>query len=309
MLEWLICSAVPMMMYMYRERTGHISNARNCSRLQVFSQAHTSSVEFLNSTANSRRKQPGAVAGGGPIINKLPTAQSIAVKNAFCSGLTPNLFIESLFSFFTGKSLVALSHVSALLGCLLALLRRATIQKLTVPTVGRFRTTGDAFLTTDRVVFCARKPHGSQNGMLFKGFDIPLQVLSGEKFEQPILFGANNLSGVVETNVAYAGSTTGATAPGFHATATPVINSRWRLSFRNGGFGTFLHAFYSALQRRRSVDPAVTAVTFAGSDDEWASLQATEVAQAVALDPTDGTVLLTAAPVAATAPPRPYGDL
>lgn len=36
--------------------------------------------------------------------------------------------------------------------------------------------------------------------------------------------------------------------------------------------------------------------------------QATEVAQAVALDPTDGTVLLTAAPVQATAPPRPYGD-
>ncbi|CAM9490457.1 unnamed protein product [Ectocarpus sp. 12 AP-2014] len=181
---------------------------------------------------------------------------------------------------------------------------------LTVPTVGRFRTTGDAFLTTDRVVFCARKPHGSQNaGMLFKGFDIPFQVLSGEKFEQPILFGANNLSGVVETNVAYAGSTTGATAPGFHATATPVINSSWRLSFRNGGFGTFLHAFYSALQRRRSVDPSVTAVAFAGSEDEWVSLQATEVAQAVALDPTDGTVLLTAAPVAASAPPGPYGDL
>lgn len=42
-------------------------------------------------------------------------------------------------------------------------------------------------------------------GMLFKGFDIPLQALSGEKFEQPILFGANNLSGIVQTNVAYAG--------------------------------------------------------------------------------------------------------
>lgn len=37
--------------------------------------------------------------------------------------------------------------------------------------------------------------------------------------------------------------------------------------------------------------------------------QATEVVQAVALDPTDGTVLLTAAPVQPTAPPRPYGDL
>lgn len=36
--------------------------------------------------------------------------------------------------------------------------------QLTVPTVGRFRATGDAFLTTDRVVFCASKPHGSQNG-------------------------------------------------------------------------------------------------------------------------------------------------
>lgn len=41
--------------------------------------------------------------------------------------------------------------------------------------------------------------------MLFKGFDIPLHMLSGEKFEQPILFGANNLSGIVQTNVAHAG--------------------------------------------------------------------------------------------------------
>lgn len=46
---------------------------------------------------------------------------------------------------------------------------------------------------------------GAAAGMLFKGFDIPLQVLTGEKFEQPILFGANNLSGIVQTNVAYAG--------------------------------------------------------------------------------------------------------
>eukprot|EP00752_Nemacystus_decipiens_P006764 g6074.t1 len=150
--------------------------------------------------------------------------------------------------------------------------------------------------------------------MLFKGFDIPLQDLSGEKFEQPILFGANNLSGIVQTNVAYAGSVgetpvAVASTAGFNVTASPVINSSWRLSFRNGGFGTFLRAFYAALERRRSVSPAVSAVAFGGSDDEWASLQATEVAQAVALDPTDGTVLLTAAPVQATAPPMPYGDI
>lgn len=31
-------------------------------------------------------------------------------------------------------------------------------------------------------------------------------MISGEKFEQPILFGANNLSGLVETNIAYAGA-------------------------------------------------------------------------------------------------------
>ena len=42
-------------------------------------------------------------------------------------------------------------------------------------------------------------------GMPFKGVDIPLHMLSGEKFEQPILFGANNLSGIVQTNVAHAG--------------------------------------------------------------------------------------------------------
>ncbi|CAM9504077.1 unnamed protein product [Hapterophycus canaliculatus] len=176
---------------------------------------------------------------------------------------------------------------------------------LTVPTVGRFRATGDAYLTTERVVFCASKPHKSQNaGMLFKGFDIPLHMLSDEMFEQPILFGANNLSGMVQTNVAYAGDT----PAGIHATGTPVINSSWRLSFRNGGFGTFLRAFYASLQRRRTFNPAVTAVAFAGSDDEWASLQATEVVQAVALDPTDGTVLLAPTPVQATAPPTSYGD-
>ncbi|CAM9236832.1 unnamed protein product [Pylaiella littoralis] len=181
---------------------------------------------------------------------------------------------------------------------------------LSVPTVGRFRATGVAFLTTDRIVFCASQPHGSQNGMPFKGFDIPLEALSGEKFEQPILFGANNLSGLVETNVAYAGSLSESPAAvGFHGTASPIINSTWRLSFRNGGFGTFLRVFFAALERRRLVNPAVPVVAFAGTDDQWASLQATEVVQAVALDPTDGTVLLTPAPVQATAPARLYGDL
>lgn len=42
---------------------------------------------------------------------------------------------------------------------------------------------------------------------------------------------------------------------------------------RNGGFGTFLRAFYAALQRCRLASPALTAVAFAGSDAEWAALQ------------------------------------
>lgn len=176
---------------------------------------------------------------------------------------------------------------------------------VSVPTVGRFRSMGDVFLTSDRLVFCASQPHKMQNGMMFKGFDIPLHMISGEKFEQPILFGANNLSGLVETNIAYAGHITETST--YHATATPVINSTWRLSFRSGGFGTFLRAFYVALGRRRLVNPAVSAVAFGGSDEEWASLQATQVIQAVAVDPTDDTVLLSAAPVRATAPPVSLG--
>ncbi|CAM9532039.1 unnamed protein product [Laminaria digitata] len=150
--------------------------------------------------------------------------------------------------------------------------------------------------------------------MPFKGVDIPLQMLSGEKFEQPILFGANNLSGIVQTNVAHAGPVdntgdTSSPSAGFHATtAAPVINSNWRLSFRSGGFGTFLKVFYAALQRRRRANPAVRAVAFGGTDEEWASLEASEVAQAVALDPTDGTILLTATPVVASAPLGYYGD-
>lgn len=54
-------------------------------------------------------------------------------------------------------------------------------------------------------LFGFRAPALLVEGMLFKGFDVPLQMLTGEKFEQPILFGANNLSGVVQTNIAYAG--------------------------------------------------------------------------------------------------------
>ncbi len=42
---------------------------------------------------------------------------------------------------------------------------------------------------------------------------------------------------------------------------------------RNGGFGTFLRAFYASLERQRRANPSVAAVAFGGSDDEWASLQ------------------------------------
>jgi len=46
-----------------------------------------------------------------------------------------------------------------------------------------------------------------------------------------------------------------------------------RSMHRNGGFGTFLRAFYASLERRRLANPTVAAVAFGGSDDEWASLQ------------------------------------
>lgn len=36
-----------------------------------------------------------------------------------------------------------------------------------------------------------------------------------------------------------------------------------------------MRVFYAALRRRRLVDPAVTAVSFQGSDEEWASVQVT----------------------------------
>lgn len=112
-----------------------------------------------------------AVAGGGPTVvdttvTTLPTAPSCRCrKSPLLSTNTKFVHQENLFSFFT-RSLSSLCFMSRRCSdaCLLALLRRATLRKLTVPTVGRFRTTGDAFLTTDRVVFCARKPHGSQNG-------------------------------------------------------------------------------------------------------------------------------------------------
>lgn len=54
---------------------------------------------------------------------------------------------------------------------------------------------------------------------------------------------------------------------------SPLHNEKRKKHYRNGGFGTFLRAFYAALERRRSINPAVAAVAFGGSDDEWASLQ------------------------------------
>ncbi|CAM9584519.1 unnamed protein product [Choristocarpus tenellus] len=150
--------------------------------------------------------------------------------------------------------------------------RDGTVLKVDVPTVGKFRSHGKVLLTTERLVFCSSKPT-TQNGIFFEGFDIPLDGVSSLMFNQPLLLGANNLSGIVQTNVATGPpgrSRQGARLSGDHRN---VVSSKWHLYFREGGFGTFLSAFYKTLKRRQNSSSLPTAVAFTGTDQEWAAMQ------------------------------------
>ncbi len=125
---------------------------------------------------------------------------------------------------------------------------------------------GRLFLSDVRLVFV---PSAARRGGVpaLTAFDLPLVYIRGEQFHQPI-FGANYLSGACFS--VPLGGPDGGAAP--HA---------FSLTFKEGGCGTFLPLFFSALAaaRRAGTRPA-------GADVELDDLRASAL-----VDPADPTVV------------------
>ena len=163
-------------------------------------------------------------------------------------------------------------------------------------------------------MLCAAEPGGRQSGVDWKGFDVPLELVTGEKFSQPIL-GSNNLAG----NVPLLDGVEGGQG------ALQSVTARWALYFRNGGFGTFIGVFHRVIRQVRAQMSAPTAPpvaeaaegndwaqqqpsrptyaaadVWAGSDEDFVAVAVAEVCPSF-VDPTDSTTVL-AIPVAEARP-------
>lgn len=82
------------------------------------------------------------------------------------------------------------------------------------------------------------KPSGrplvhSKTGQPWAALDIPLLLISSHKFSQPI-FGANSLGGAAQA------------IPGGGFSGAHEL--RWKLTFKNGGVGTFLPIFFRLME-------------------------------------------------------------
>ena len=96
-------------------------------------------------------------------------------------------------------------------------------------------------MTTFRIVFVPNRP-SIQNGVTFDAFDIPIKLVRNERFNQPI-FGANNMTGIV--------------AP--ISEVGLLVDTRWKLVFKEGGVGTFLPIFLRMMdQFRRAMEQGDT---------------------------------------------------
>lgn len=92
----------------------------------------------------------------------------------------------------------------------------------------KYKGKGKLYLTTVRLVFVSEKPGSQMNS-----FDVPIDLLSLEKFNQPI-FGANYISGRV--------------MPLYNLIPLPATFKFW---FMSGGTGTFLPMFYNIVEQIR----------------------------------------------------------
>jgi len=108
---------------------------------------------------------------------------------------------------------------------------------VSAPGLPTLKSNGIIHLTTLRIIFVSteKRKVALGPGATFDSFDFPLTTLSGEAFNQPI-FGANNLTGTVQP-------IEGMGLPG---------PASFKLSFNQGGCGSFLHFFLRALRELRS---------------------------------------------------------
>ena len=114
-----------------------------------------------------------------------------------------------------------------------------------------------------------------QAGGSLDGFDLPIATLVEESFNQPI-FGANNLTG----------SSPPLEGSGLAATI------KWKISFNNGGVGTFLPLFFRLLNemRQRMSQPQTTAAS------ALTSVDAQQIMHAAYVDPNDPSKLYVSQP-------------
>ncbi|ETV79268.1 hypothetical protein H257_07328 [Aphanomyces astaci] len=103
----------------------------------------------------------------------------------------------------------------------------------------KFKANGRIYITTQRLVFCADKGT-TQHDTFFEAFEIPLDNVRRDKFNQPI-FGACNISGDVFP----------ATDQTNYDDVTPI---HWKVSFNNGGTGTFLTVFLKLMEQKKKGD-------------------------------------------------------
>ena len=114
------------------------------------------------------------------------------------------------------------------------------------------------------------------NGSL-DGFDLPIATLIEESFNQPI-FGANNL--------------TGSSPPLDGSGLSDSI--KWKVTFNNGGVGTFLPLFFRLLNemRQRMSQPLAATATVTLSP-----LDAQQILHAAYVDPNDPSKLYVSQPM------------
>ena len=176
---------------------------------------------------------------------------------------------------------------SAVPGELFLLMRKGISGSFKIPGIGQVKGKGVLYMTTLRLVFVATPPQTDRSGHQFSAFDMPVAYISSEKFNQPI-FGANNLSGTCEpiAEMGLQGPTT------------------FKLTFRHGGCGTFLHSFLRLVAESRAAAQRATAMAATAFTQTVVSGQFQQQAY---VDPNDPSVIFVSQPAAVVAaPPANY---
>ncbi|CAM9184527.1 unnamed protein product [Discosporangium mesarthrocarpum] len=158
-----------------------------------------------------------------------------------------------------------------------------------------FQADGVAFITTERLIFCSKRPYRKQHGMTFQGFEIPLRLVSGVTCRQSSSVSTKSISGMVHSGVAFPaqGHLQGAGFPSGPYVST--IQTSWHLYFRRGGVGTFYQVYQKVIRQLLTCPAAAATIGRRLNEEEWASSQARVILGGVSLDRTDTTTLFKSA--------------